>query len=70
MHSTESRTLPLPLIPRLTKCGNLESTVSLRMKQDEAKKRQHKVLMEKADDISMKLKYKMKELKKEEGQWR
>ena len=26
--------------------------------------------MEKADDISIKLKYKMKELKKEEGQWR
>ncbi len=44
--------------------------MSLRMKQDEAKKRQHKALMEKADDISMKLKYKMKELKKEEGQWR
>jgi hypothetical protein len=70
MHITESLTLPLPLIPRLTKCGNLEATVSLRVKQDEAKKRQHKAAMEKADDISMKLKYKMKELKKEEGQWR
>ena len=44
--------------------------MSLRVKQDEAKKRQHKEAMEKADDISMKLKYKMKELKKEEGQWR
>ncbi len=44
--------------------------MSLRVKQDEAKKRQHKALMEKADDISMELKLKMKALKKEEGQWR
>jgi hypothetical protein len=53
MHSTEFPNLPLPLIPRLTKCENLEAAVSLRVKQDEAKKRQHKALMEKADDISM-----------------
>ena len=70
MHSTEFLNLPFPFILRLTKCGNLEATVSLRVKQDEAKKRQHKALMEKADDISMELKLKMKALKKEEGQWR
>jgi hypothetical protein len=44
--------------------------VSLRVKQDEAKKRQHKAAMEKADDISIKLKSRMKALKKEERQWR
>jgi hypothetical protein len=70
MHSTEFLNLPFPFILRLTKCGNLEAAVSLRVKQDEAKKRQHKALMEKADDSSMELKLKMKALKKEEGQWR
>jgi hypothetical protein len=70
MDSTEFLNLPVPFILRLTKCGNLEAAVSLRVKQDEAKKRQHKALMEKADDMSMELKLKMKALKKEEGQWR
>jgi hypothetical protein len=58
------------LIPRVSKCGNLEASLSLRHKQEEeAKKRQDKVTMEKAENISDRLKTKMKTLKIEEGQW-
>jgi hypothetical protein len=48
----------------------LEASLSLRHKQEEAKKRQHKAAMEKADNLSVWYKAKMKALKIEEGQWR
>ncbi len=44
--------------------------MSLRVKHDEAKKRQHKALMEKAHELSDRLQAKTKALHKEEGQWR
>ena len=44
--------------------------MSLRVKHDEAKKRQHKALMEKAHELNDRLHVKMKALHKEKGQWR
>ena len=64
---------PMPYPPHLSresKCGNLEASLSLRHKQEEAKKRQHKAAMEKADNLSVRYKSKQKAFKIEEGQWR
>ncbi len=60
----------LPLVRRESKCCNLEASLSLRCRQEEAKKRQHKAAMDKADNMSDRLKTKLKALKTEEGQWR
>jgi hypothetical protein len=60
----------LPLVRRESKCGNLEASLSLRHRQEEAKERQHKAAMEKADNMSDWLTRKMKALKTEEGLWR
>jgi hypothetical protein len=48
----------------------LEASLSLRQKQEEGKKRQHKAAMEKAENLSDRYKARMKALKIEEGQWR
>ncbi len=50
--------------------GSYCESVSLRVKQDETKKRQHQAAMGKADNVSLRLKTKMKAWKKEEGQLR
>ncbi len=47
----------------------MEASLSLRRRQDEAKKRQHKAAMDKADNMSDRLQTKMKALKAEEGKW-
>jgi hypothetical protein len=60
----------LTLVRRESKCGNLEASLSLRRRQEEAKKRQHKATPDKAENMSDRLKHKMKALKAEEGQWR
>jgi hypothetical protein len=60
----------LPLVRRESKCGNLEASLSLRRRQEEAKKRQYEAAMDKAENMSDRLQTKMKALKAEEGQWR
>ncbi len=44
--------------------------MSLRRRQEEAKKRQHKAAMDKAENMRDQLEKNMKALKVEEGQWR
>jgi hypothetical protein len=58
------------VISRVTKCDDLKATVTLRDKQDEAKKRRHRVAMAKANTIKLALDTRMKALTKEEDQWR
>jgi hypothetical protein len=70
MHQVAYQTLCPFVIPRVTKCENLEATVNLRDKQNDAKKRQHKAAMAKANNMTLALDTKMKALTKEEGQWR
>jgi len=60
----------LTLARRETKCGNLEASLSLRRRQEEAKKRQHKAALDKVENMSDRVKGKMKALKAEEGKWR
>ena len=56
-------------MPRASKCGNLEASLSLRDKQENSKKRHYKALIEKADNLSDRLQSKMTALKTEEAQW-
>ena len=58
------------VISRITKCDNLKATVTLKDKQDEAKKRRHREAMAKANTIKLALDTRMKALTKEEDQWR
>jgi seryl-tRNA synthetase len=48
------------------KCGGLSNMVILRDKQDESKKRQHKLAMAKANEMCTKLKAKMKDILQQE----
>jgi hypothetical protein len=49
------------------KCGGLSGMVSLRDKQDQAKKRQHLEVMAKANELCTKLKVKLKDVLQQEG---
>jgi hypothetical protein len=49
------------------KCGGLSGMVSLREKQEQAKKRQHKEAMAKANELCTKLKVKLKDVLQQEG---
>ena len=49
------------------KCGGLSTMVSLRNKQDDSKKRQHKEAMAKANELCSTLKEKMKDILQQEG---
>ncbi len=49
------------------KCGGLSAMVSLREKQDESKKRQHKLAMDKANEVCRKLKWELKDILQQEG---
>ena len=51
------------------KCGGLSNMVILRDKQDESKKRQHKLAMAKANEMCTKLKAKMKDILQQEGRF-
>ena len=52
------------------KCENLQAAVRIRDKQDEGKKRQHKLRVEEADGLCTTLKTKLKLLDKREGELR
>ena len=49
------------------KCGGLSAMVSLRDKQEQAKKRQHKQVMAKANEMCTKLQGKLKDVLQQEG---
>jgi hypothetical protein len=51
-------------------CGYLETSVRLRDKQEQGKKRKHKEAMTKAEDLCATLKTQMKGLNEREGQLR
>ena len=49
------------------KCGGLSNMVILRDKQDESKKRQHKLAMAKANEVCQQLKAKLKDVLQQKG---